>query len=162
MQPAVFVQSSSQVTRQQLHNSWAKAVIFDHAFRTHFFPSNFRCALRPTCAEKVWYMSALPATVSVWFCNQRVHCKKFFWCRWWDTRNGSRFVTSGSAQGIVVGGSPGMWPKLWESWDLCPLVLFGLSWGDLTVYTDCMNVLNGFNRLVGCHFSPSHRQCWVN
>ena len=27
--------------------------------------------------------------------------------------------------------------------------------GDLTVYTDCMNVLNGFNRLVGCHFSPS-------
>ena len=58
MQPAVFVQSSSQVTRQQLHNSWAKAVIFDHAFRTHFFPSNFRCALRPTCAEKVWYMPA--------------------------------------------------------------------------------------------------------
>ena len=27
--------------------------------------------------------------------------------------------------------------------------------GDLTVYTNCMNVLNGFNRLVGCHFSPS-------
>ena len=27
--------------------------------------------------------------------------------------------------------------------------------GDLTVYTDCMNVLTGFHRLVSCNFSPS-------
>ena len=59
---------------------------------------------------------------------------------------------------------PGCDPKLSESLRFMP---FCIAWpffrGDLTVYTDCMNVLNGFNRLVGCHFftvsAGSVRQC---
>ena len=56
--------------------------------------------------------------------------------------------------------SPGMWPKLSESWDLCPSVLLGLFLGVILQYIPIAWM--SWMDLTAWWVVIFHRQCWVS